>query len=104
MGEPMARHLHQAGLLRAVHNRTAAKAEALATELGVAAIHDATELARECDVIVTSVTADADVIGLADASPDVLTDEALTGLGALMQRALEGGDFTDAVVARLAGT
>ena len=37
MGAPMARHLHERGLLTVVGNRTQAKADALATELKVRA-------------------------------------------------------------------
>jgi 3-hydroxyisobutyrate dehydrogenase len=36
MGDGMSRNLHRAGLLTAVWNRTAAKAEALAADLNVA--------------------------------------------------------------------
>jgi len=67
MGAHMARHIAARGLLVALANRTHAKAEALASELGVAAISDPVELARRCDVIVTCVTADSDVIGLCEA-------------------------------------
>lgn len=108
MGEPMARHIHSAGMLRAVHNRTPAKADALAAELGVAAIHDATTLARECDVIVTCVTADADVLALADAfaranRPGLLVIDTSTIASANARRAADilraaGGDFVDAPV------
>ncbi len=66
MGAHMARHLHTRGLLHAVHNRSAAKADALARELGVAVLAPAA-LASACDVIVTCVTADADVIALCEA-------------------------------------
>jgi 3-hydroxyisobutyrate dehydrogenase len=66
MGAHMARHLHQRGLLHAVQNRTPAKAEALARELGVAVLAPA-EMAAACDAIVTCVTADADVIALCEA-------------------------------------
>jgi 3-hydroxyisobutyrate dehydrogenase len=46
MGAPMAGHLKQRGLLHAVANRTHAKAEQLARELGVAAPATLAELAR----------------------------------------------------------
>lgn len=67
MGNPMARHLHARGLLVAVGNRTQAKADALAQELGVAAPATPAELAVQCDVIALCVTADADVLATADA-------------------------------------
>jgi 3-hydroxyisobutyrate dehydrogenase len=67
MGVPMARHLHQRGLLTALANRTSAKAVALANELGVAAPDDLAALAAQCDVIALCVTADADVLLTIDA-------------------------------------
>lgn len=71
MGEPMARHLHRVGLLGAVCNRTAARAAAMASELKVAHAINAAELARECQVLVSCVTADADVLGIAEAVASV---------------------------------
>lgn len=62
MGLPMARHLHARGLLVAVGNRTHAKAEALAAELGVSAPPTPAALAAQCDVIALCVTADSDVL------------------------------------------
>lgn len=66
MGEPMAGHLKQHGLLHAVANRTHAKAEVLARMLGVTAPTLA-ELAAQSDAIALCVTADADVLGTVDA-------------------------------------
>ncbi len=63
MGLPMARHLHARGLLAAVGNRSAAKAQALAAELGVAAPGTLAQLAAQCTRIAMCVTADADVLG-----------------------------------------
>ena len=63
MGLPMARHLHAHGLLAAVGNRSAAKAQALAAELGVAAPGTLAQLAAQCTQIAMCVTADADVLG-----------------------------------------
>lgn len=62
MGAPMATHLRQRGLLAALSNRTAAKAIALAQQLGVDAPTTLAELANQCNVIVLCVTADADVL------------------------------------------
>ena len=61
MGAPMARNLHKAGLLKAVWNRSRDKAQALGTELGVSAPADLEEFARQLDVAVVCVSADADV-------------------------------------------
>ncbi|MDF3983557.1 NAD(P)-dependent oxidoreductase [Luteibacter sp. PPL201] len=66
MGAPMAGHLHDKGLLVAVGNRTQAKADALAAQLGVTAPGDA-GIASACDVIALCVSADADVIGVVEA-------------------------------------
>jgi 3-hydroxyisobutyrate dehydrogenase len=61
MGAPMAKNLHKAGLLTAVWNRTAAKAQALGAELGVTAPASLEEFAKSLDVAVICVSADADV-------------------------------------------
>jgi 3-hydroxyisobutyrate dehydrogenase len=61
MGAPMAKNLHKAGLLAAVWNRSADKAQALAAELGVAAPASLDEFARQLDAVVVCVSADADV-------------------------------------------
>lgn len=67
MGAPMAGHLKQHGLLAAVANRSRAKAERIAAELGVAAPADLAELAAQCEVVALCVTADADVLATVDA-------------------------------------
>jgi 3-hydroxyisobutyrate dehydrogenase len=61
MGVPMAKNLHKAGLLQAVWNRSSDKAQALATELGLAAPDSLADFARLVDVAVICVSADADV-------------------------------------------
>ncbi len=65
MGVHMARNLHKKGMLSAVWNRTSAKAGALASELRVAAPATLTELAAQVDVVVSCVSADADVLAVA---------------------------------------
>jgi len=65
MGHPMAGHLAREGLLAAVWNRSHAKAEAVAKELGVAAPATVKELVEACDMIALCVPADADVLTLA---------------------------------------
>jgi 3-hydroxyisobutyrate dehydrogenase len=62
MGMGMARNLHHSGLLAAVWNRSADKAASLAKELGVHAATSLTDLAERCDVIVTCVSADQDLL------------------------------------------
>ena len=62
MGAGMAMNLHKAGHLHRIWNRTASKAEALAGETGVEATDTVQDLAAECDLIVTCVSRDADVL------------------------------------------
>lgn len=65
MGAPMARNFHKAGLLHAVWNRTTERAQELARETGVKVAAAPGALAGECDLIVTCVSRDADVIEMA---------------------------------------
>ena len=62
MGAPMARNLHQAGNLTAIWNRTIDKARRLGNELGVSHANSPAELARACELIILSVSADEDVL------------------------------------------
>jgi 3-hydroxyisobutyrate dehydrogenase len=62
MGAPMARHLAAAGLLDMVWNRTSSKAEAIAHEIGVVAAAKPAQLAAACNVILTCVSADQDLL------------------------------------------
>ncbi len=62
MGAPMARNLHQAGNLTAIWNRTTDKARRLGNELGVSNAISPAELARACELIILSVSADEDVL------------------------------------------
>jgi 3-hydroxyisobutyrate dehydrogenase len=108
MGAHMARHIAARGLLAAVANRTHARAVALAAELGVEAIEDPVELARRCDVIVTCVTADADVLalcaayakagraGLVVVDTSTIASTSAREAAAILRAA--GGDFIDAPV------
>ncbi|MGH8369566.1 MAG: NAD(P)-dependent oxidoreductase [Gammaproteobacteria bacterium] len=62
MGFPMALNLDRAGLLAAVFNRTAAKADRLAKETGCATSKSIAELAAQCDAVVICISADQDVL------------------------------------------
>jgi 3-hydroxyisobutyrate dehydrogenase len=64
MGYAMAGHLHRAGVLSAVSNRTAAKAQAFAKEHAGVVAGSPRELAEQCNVIVLCVSADADVLAV----------------------------------------
>jgi 3-hydroxyisobutyrate dehydrogenase len=66
MGQGMAANLAKAGLLAAVWNRSFEKAERFAAEHGVTAAEDPAALARAVDVIITCVSADADVLAVID--------------------------------------
>lgn len=108
MGQHMARHLAARGLLVGVANRSPGKASALAAELGVAAVADAAALARDCEAIVTCVTADADVLGLCRAfatarKPGLVVIDTSTIASTSAREAASclraaGGDFVDAPV------
>ncbi len=77
MGAPMAMHLHKAGLLAAVYNRTRAKAEPF-ERLGVYAAESPADLAGRVDVVIVMVS---------DA-PDV--EEVLFGRGGVVEGARPG--------------
>src|SRR3954466_16090871 len=67
MGLPMAKNLHHAGFLAGVWNRSAAKADTLAAELGCPAPRDLPTLATLADIVVICVSADADVRAVVEA-------------------------------------
>jgi len=67
MGAPMAKNLHKAGLLTAVWNRSAEKAQALSAELGCAAPATLGEFASLLDAAVICVSADNDVRAVVEA-------------------------------------
>ncbi len=62
MGAPMARHLAKAGLLVSVWNRTPERARQFSEENGIEAAASPGELAARCNVILTCVSADADLL------------------------------------------
>ena len=61
MGTPIALNLHRAGLLSAVWNRTRARAEFLKARIDVLIAQNAADLAARCELIIISVSRDADV-------------------------------------------
>ncbi len=65
MGASMARHLHSHGLLLGVNNRSAHKAEYFSRDLQCKHFADVANMALDCEVIVSCVTADADVLQIA---------------------------------------
>lgn len=108
MGVPMAGHLKNRGLLVAVGNRSAAKAQAFAHEYGVAVPATIGELAALCNVIALCVSADDDVLGLvreigAAAKPGLIVIDHSTVSPQTAKQAHTwmrgaGGDFLDAPV------
>jgi 3-hydroxyisobutyrate dehydrogenase len=77
MGIPMAKNLHEAGLLAAVWNRSGAKAAALGAELGCPTPATLDKFAALVDVAVLCVSADADVRAVIEAMVPGLTRGAL---------------------------
>jgi 3-hydroxyisobutyrate dehydrogenase len=67
MGTPMARNLHRTGYLAAVWNRTMEKSRQLADELDVPVAVEPAALAQNCDLVILSVSADADVMEVIEA-------------------------------------
>ena len=108
MGYPIAAHLKRAGLLVAVANRSAQKAQAFAAEHAVAAPATLAELASMCNVIALCVSADADVLAVvreiaANAKQGSVVIDHSTVSSATAQQAhalmqASGGDFLDAPV------
>lgn len=83
MGAGMARNLHKAGHLHRIWNRTAGKAEELAKETGVTASDSIQSLAADCELIITCVSRDADVIEVVEkiaetAKPDTIVVDTST--------------------------
>lgn len=67
MGQHMARNLQRAGLLAGTWNRTSGKSAAFAAETGCHAFDSPSALAAACDVVVTCVSADDDLLEVVDA-------------------------------------
>lgn len=72
MGLGMARNVAKAGLLTGVYNRTQAKAQALAAELGVIAYPTPQLLAADVDIVLLCVSADQDVLAVIDGITDAV--------------------------------
>ncbi len=109
MGFPIAMNLHQAGHLVCAWNRTHATIEALATRCGNLEIASSpVALAARCELILISVSADADVRQVIDAllpalTPgtiivDTSTVSAATARDMARRVAAQGAQFLDAPV------
>jgi len=66
MGIGMAKNIAKAGYLTGVYNRTTAKAQNLAENLGVIAFDQPEELAANVDVVLICVSADQDVLAMVE--------------------------------------
>jgi len=67
MGMHMALNLHRGGFLHSVWNRTHGKAESVATETGCHLADSIRQLAADCDLIITCVSRDRDVLEVIEA-------------------------------------
>nr|WP_274600102.1 NAD(P)-dependent oxidoreductase [Halorhodospira abdelmalekii] len=108
MGNGMAANLAAAGLLAGVWNRTQSKAAAFAAEHGVTHFADPAALAAAVDVVITSVSADADLLEVIESlhgalSPGTVVVDTSTVAPETAVRAAErlrsgGGELLDAPV------
>lgn len=73
MGANMALNLDKNGYLHAVWNRTASKAEEIAEQTQAKVAASPAELARECDVIITCVSRDEDVLDVINSLAEGIT-------------------------------
>ncbi len=62
MGKHMARNLAKANLLETVFNRTVSKTESIKKEFACSVSNSPLELAKQCEVIIISVSRDVDVL------------------------------------------
>lgn len=108
MGHGMARNLHRRGLLKAVWNRTAERAQVFANQTGCTAATSPADLASRCDVLVSCVSADHDLEAVIEAAlpatrPDTLfidcsTISATTARAVAERLRASGAHFLDAPV------
>jgi 3-hydroxyisobutyrate dehydrogenase len=108
MGLSMARNLAKHGRLAAAWNRDPEKARALAAETGCQTAANPAELARQCELVVLCVSADADVKGVVAALQpglaagrmviDCSTVSAETARQCAQRLGQQGVDFLDAPV------
>lgn len=108
MGRGMARNLYEAGLLKAVWNRTAATSAKFAEQVPVTVAPDVVDLAGRCEAVVLCVSADEDVLWVVETmknglQPDTLVIDCSTVSAETAQEAARlvetaGGRFLDAPV------
>jgi 3-hydroxyisobutyrate dehydrogenase len=77
MGAGMAANFHKVGLLHSVWNRTPARAEELRAQIGAPVAPSIETLAADCELIVTCVSRDADVLEVAQRIADGIAADAI---------------------------
>jgi len=77
MGANMALNFHKAKLLHRIWNRTSGKSETVAEQTGVSIADSPADLARECDLIVTCVSRDADVLEVIKAITSTINKDSI---------------------------
>lgn len=77
MGAPMAINFHHAGFLHMVWNRTRAKAEAVAVKTGVRIADTPQQLAGACNLIITCVSRDSDLLEVVRAVAETIQADAI---------------------------
>ncbi|MGH8119240.1 MAG: NAD(P)-dependent oxidoreductase, partial [Gammaproteobacteria bacterium] len=77
MGANMALNFHYAGFLHRIWNRTRAKAEAAAAKTSVTIADTPQQLAAECELIITCVSRDADVLEMVRAISATIKPDAI---------------------------
>jgi 3-hydroxyisobutyrate dehydrogenase len=108
MGGAMALNLHKAGLLHSVWNRTHSKAKDISEIASVKSAESITELVTDCQVIITCVSKDEDVLEVINQitgglQPGTIVIDTSTVSSDTAQKAAtiignKGGDFLDCPV------
>jgi 3-hydroxyisobutyrate dehydrogenase len=108
MGAPMAHKLHEAGMLAGVYNRTLSKAMIFASDHEGLRVAASPADLTDCEVAITCVSADADVLEMVDALAGALPEGAVvvdcstvsaeTAQAAGQRLAARGIGFVDAPV------
>jgi 3-hydroxyisobutyrate dehydrogenase len=108
MGQGMAANLHRAGRLACAWNRTRSRVEEFAARSGIRLADSPEQVARECDLLITCVSADDDLHQVVDqvlpelrpgaVLVDCSTVSAATARSVAGQTTAAGGSFLDAPV------
>lgn len=77
MGAGMAQNFHKANVLHAIWNRTRSKADAIAAETAAAVMQSPAQMAQQCDLIVTCVSRDEDVLEMVQAIAEQVKEDVI---------------------------